>query len=209
MANTSPTTDVFFHISDGPGQKDNDVRIAHPDVLRRRSLKLRELMDKNSASQGKTIPLKLDPIHDIDSKAVEWVLENLQKGDALQPEDGCKPEVLAKHCTVLWNYECNPATFEHLGGSIQPRSSRQSTSPSIDQEGNIAPSTSLSADSWSWRGKKCSRTCGHLITIAIVLGLQNILEEEIKVAVWGTNKKVEISVPLEKDIKGKQWSPHL
>jgi hypothetical protein len=35
-----------------------------------------------------------------------------------------------------------------------------------------------------------------------VLGLEDILEEEIKVAVWGTNKEVEILVPLGKDING-------
>jgi hypothetical protein len=205
MANPSPTADVFFHIFDGPDQKDtsNDVRIAQPDVLRRRSLTLKELMDNNSASQEK-IQLKLDPKYGIDSKAVEWVLENLQReGNALQPEGSCKPGVLAKHCAVLWNYKCNPATFTHLGGSIQPCSSRQSTSPSIDQEGSIAPSTSPSAGSRSWRGKRNGVICGHLITIAIVLGLQNILEEEIKVAVWGTNKTVKTLVPLHKDIKGK------
>jgi hypothetical protein len=204
MANPPPTADVFFRIFDGPGQKDNNVRIAQPDVLRRRSLTLRELMNNNSASQERIIQLELDPKYGIDSKAVEWVLENLQRErDAVQPEGGCKPGVLAKHCAVLWNYECNPATFKHLGGSIQPRSSRRSASPSIAQESSIAPSTSPSASSRSWRGKINSHTCGHLITIAIVLGLQNILEEEIKVAVWGTNKTVETSVPLHKDIKGK------
>jgi hypothetical protein len=35
-----------------------------------------------------------------------------------------------------------------------------------------------------------------------VLGLRNILEEEIKTAVWGTNKEMDIIVPLGVDIKG-------
>jgi hypothetical protein len=204
---TAEAPEVIFRIPKGPGQNVNDVRIEQPELLRRRSLALRKLIDKESASQRKIITLQLDPKSDIDSAAIEWVLNDLQReGDALQPDGGCKSKVFAKHCAVLWNYECDPDQFKRLGNRIQPRSSRPSSSPSIDQQSTtgIALSTSPSGSSRCWQGKRNSLTCGHLITIAIVLGLEDILEEEIRVAVWGTNKKVETSVPLgkEKDIKG-------
>jgi hypothetical protein len=193
MEASSPTTEVVFRISDGSNQSENDVRITQPDRLRRWSLGLRRLMDEGATSQQ--IPLKVDPKSGFDSAAVAWVLEKLQRqGLDVTPD----PETLERHCAVLWKYECNPDLFKDLGDSVQPRSS--SGSPSIDQQSSIAPSASPSGGSRCWRGKKNNITCGQLITIAIVLGLQEVLEEEIKIAVWGTNKKVKVAVPLEKDI---------
>ena len=193
MEASSSTTEVVFHISDGSNQSENDVRITQPDRLRRWSLGLRRLMDEGATSLQ--IPLKVDPNSGFDSAAVAWVLEKLQgQGLNVRPD----PETLARQCAVLWKYECNPDPFKNLGDSVHPRSS--SGSPSIDQQSSIAPSTSLSGGSRCWRGKKNNITCGQLITIAIVLGLQEVLEEEIRIAVWGTNKKVKVAVPLEKDI---------
>jgi hypothetical protein len=230
---TTEASEVIFRILNGPSQMVNDVRIAQPELklLRRRSLVLRKLMDEESSSQKKIIPLQLDPESHIDGGAIAWVLNDLQRqGGALRPNGECNPMVLAKHCAVLWNYHCDPDQFKHLGSSIQPRSSRPSSSPSIDQQSiiapnafpsidqqstigpnvsssidqqsTIAPNASPSGSSRCWQGKRNNLTCGQLITIAIVLGLEDILEEEIKVAVWGTNKKVEILVPFGKDIKG-------
>ena len=198
------------------------MRIAQPELrlFRSRSLGLRKLMDEESSSQKKTIPLQLDPKSHIDGAAIAWVLNDLQRqGSALRPNGECNPMVLAKHCAVLWNYHCDPDQFKHLGNSIQPRSSRPSSSPSIDQQSTIGPNAPPSIDLQSinapnasssgslrcWQEKRNNEhhlTCGRLITISIVLGLEDILEEEIKVAVWGTNKEVEILVPLGKDING-------
>lgn len=141
------------------------------------------------------IPLKVDPKSGFDSAAVAWVLEKLQgQGLDVRPD----PETLARHCAVLWEYKCNPDPFKNLGDSMQLRSS--SGRSNIDQRSNIAPSTSLSGGPRCWRGRNDNITCGRLITIAIVLRLQEVLEEEIKIAVWGTNKEVKVAVPLEKDI---------
>lgn len=193
MAASFSTTEVVFRISDGSNQSENNVRITQPDRLKRESLGFRRLMDEGAISQQ--IPLKVDPKSGFDSAAVAWVLEKLQgQGLDVRPD----PETLARHCAVLWKYECNPDSFKNLGDSMQPRSS--SGSPSIDQQSSIAPSASPSGGSWCWQGKKNIPTCGQLITIAIVLGLQEVLEEEIKVAVWGTYKEVKVAVRLEKDI---------
>jgi len=189
----SSSTEVIFRISGGVTQNENDVRITQPDYLRQWSLELRRLMDEGAT--GKQITLKVDPDSGFDTAAVAWVLEKLQQqGFDVKPD----PETLARHCAVLWKYKCNPDSFQNLGDSMQPQSSSCSTS--IDQQSSIASSASPSRGSRCWQGKKNNLTCGQLITIGIVLGLQEILEEEIKIAVWGTNKKVNVAVPLEKDI---------
>jgi hypothetical protein len=189
----SSSTEVIFRISDGSNQSENVVRTTQPDSLRRWSLGLRRLIDEGGTSQQ--IPLKVDPKSGFDSAAVAWVLEKPQRqGLDISPD----PETLARHCAVLWKYECNPDPFKNLGERMQPRSS--SGPPSIDQQSSIAPSASLSGGSRCWQGKKDNIICGQLITIAIVLGLQEVLEEEIKIAVWGTDKKVKVAVPLKRDI---------
>ncbi|KAE9371134.1 hypothetical protein N431DRAFT_376541 [Stipitochalara longipes BDJ] len=188
---------TVFHVSDGSGKKgtDVDVRIRQPSLLRARSLGLRREMDKKHTSSE--IPLKIEPSTDIDRDAVVWVLENLQKQN---PDENPDPKGLARHCAVLWKYECLPDPFRGLADSMQPRSSSGSVS-SADQQSSIALNGSPSGASRCWQGKKKVHTCRHLITIAIVLGFQEILEEEIKTAVWGTEKKIDIIVPLGLDIE--------
>ncbi len=187
------TARVVFHISDGTGRKEQNVR--QPDLLRRCSLGLRKLMDKEDTNE---ISLELDPTSGIDCSAAAWVLNNLQRQQLdVRPD----PKTLASHCALLWKYECIPDPFKNLGESMQPRSSSASSS-SADQQSSIAPSASPSGGSRCWGGRKNSETCRQLITIAFVLGLQEILEDEIKTAVWGTSKKMDLAVDLGFDIQG-------
>lgn len=185
-----------FRLFDGPSKVGTDVRISQPDLLKSRSLKFKKLMEEKRETQQ--IPLRIDPSPDIDAKAVEWVVENLQRQ---KPKADPDPKGLARHCTVLWEYECIPDPFKGLGESMQPRSSSGSLC-SADQQSSIGPSTSPNGSSRCWQGKKKCHTCRHLITIAIVLGLQELLENEIRTAIWGTNKEMALLVPLELDIKG-------
>lgn len=193
MSTLTATSEVIFRISDGSARK--DVRIPQPDMIRGLSLGLRKLMDEEDTNQP--IPLEVDPNSDIDIAAVIWILDNLQKRDlGVNPN----PETLSRQCALIWKYKCNPDSFKLLGERVQPRSSLRTPSP--DEQSTIANSHSPSVSLRSWRGKKNSNTCGQLITIAIVLGLRDILEEEIRNAVWGMFSNVKIAVPLEKDIEG-------
>jgi hypothetical protein len=187
---------VIFRIYDGLGRMEYDVRISSPDLLRRWSLGLRKLMDEEATHEE--ILLKLDPSWGIDCAAVAWVLEHFpRQGMDVRPD----PKTLARHCAVLWKYNCIPDPFKDLGDSMQPRSSSTSsgsvTLVNIDQQ-STSPSGSLRC----WQERKNRDTCRQLITIATVLGIPEILEDEIKTAVWGTSKKIEIAVPFAIDIEG-------
>ena len=197
MEASSSTADVIFRISDGSNQSENDVRITQPHCLRRWSLGLRRLMDDGASSQQ--ISLKVDPKSGFDSAAVEWVLEKLQQQVLdVTPDVTPDPKTLERHCAVLWEYECNPHLFKKLGDILQPRSS--SGAPSIDQRSSIAPSAPPSRGSRGWRGETNDMLCGQLITISIVLGLPEVLEQEIETAVWWTNKSVKVAAPIDKEI---------
>lgn len=153
-------------------------------------------MDENPKNQQ--IPLKIDPGLDIDCDAVVWVVESLQQQKLKLDADA---KGLARHCAVLWKYECIPDSFKSLGDSLKPRSSSGSLS-SADRPKGVGPNTSLGRSSRSREGKKNYETCRQLIIIAIVLGLQTILENEIHTAIWGTREPMESIVPLNFDIEG-------
>jgi hypothetical protein len=187
---------VVFHISHGAIRKEQDVR--QPDRLRRCSLGLRRLMD-NQVTNVKL--LKLDSTSCIDCTAASWVLENLQRQQLdVRPD----PKTLATHCALLWKYQCIPDPFKNLGENMYPRSSSASLTNG-DHQSSMAPSTSPSRSSRCWGGKKNSETCSQLITIAFVLGLPEILEDEIRTAVWGTSKKMNFAVDLGFDINGEDF----
>lgn len=181
-------TEVFFHVADSSNRKEEAVRISRPDILRRRSLKLRELIDEAAAQQNQKITLVPDCEFGIDRPAVEYVLENLQH-DAAQSGGDCQLEALARHCAVLWQYNCIPDPFATVWYHTQPQSSQSST-PSVDQRSN----GSKLETTRGWRRKRSIVTCGHLIIVGFVLGLRSILEDEIKVAVWGSNKDIITTV---------------
>jgi len=187
---------AVFRISDGSGKRGSEVRISQPGLLRSRSLGLRKLIGEEDVKQE--IPLQVDPSTDIDCAAVEWVVKELQQQD---PDVDHDTKGLARHCVVLWKYQCVPDPFTSQENNIIPQSSSGSMS-SADQQRSITPSTTPSRAPRCWQGRKKHETCRQLITIAIVLGLRKILEEEIKTAVWGTNKEMDIIVPLGVDIKG-------
>jgi hypothetical protein len=157
-------------------------------------------MDGRTAD--KLISLELEPDSNIDSVAVTEVLDILQREEDVTLEGNCKLGHLARQCAALWKYKCNPQPFKMLGYHTDPKSSILSNNPSIDQQSGSSPSVSLSGSSWCWRGRKSSRICGQLLTVAIVLGLEERLGDEITVAVWGTQRTVETWVPLKKDIEG-------
>lgn len=212
MAPPSPTAEVKFCISGasgpGPGTTANGVLpvlVKKPDVLKRRSLVLRKLLDSKPSTPDEAIPLELDPgWSGFGSKAVHWILDKLQLDcDDIHPDGDCKPESLVGLCSALWRYECDPDTFKHLAEGMQPTSSRRdSSTPSIDQQSSSHPNVSRSGGPRCWQRGYSVSTCSMLITIAIVLGLDEILEEEIKTAVWGTKRDVVTSVPLAREISG-------
>lgn len=186
------TTGASFLVSDSSGKKGSNVRISQPGLLKSRSLQLGKLIAERGEKQE--IPLQVDLSTDIDCAAVEWVVKELQ-----QQEPNIDPDWkgLARHCAVLWKYQCIPDIFKGPENSLTLRSSSGSMS-SADQQS----SGTLSKAPRNWhRGKKC-HNCRQSITIAIVLGLREILEDEIKTAVWGTNREIDIIVPLSLDIKG-------
>jgi hypothetical protein len=190
------TTIVVFQISHGAIRREQNVR--HPDRLRRCSLGLRRMMDDQVTNEKL---LELDSTSCIDCAAAAWVLDNLQRQQLdVRPD----PRTLATHCAMLWKYECIPDPFKDLGESMHPRSSSASLTNG-DHQSSMAPSTSPSRSSRCWRGKKNSETCSQLITIAFVLGLQEILEDEIRTAVWGTSKKMKFAVDLGFDIDGEDF----
>jgi hypothetical protein len=189
------TAGAVFRISDG-SDKGSEVRISQRDRLRSRSLGLRELIDKEGVKRE--LPLQVDLSTDIDCTAVEWVVTQLQEQ---KPHVDHDAKGLARHCAVLWKYRCIPDPFKIQENSMKPRSSSGSMS-SADQQSSITPSATPSRAPRYWQGRKKHQTCRQLITIAIVLGLREILEDEIKTAVWGTNKEMDIIIPLELNIKG-------
>lgn len=187
---------VVFQISHGAIRREQNVR--HPERLRRCSLGLRRLMDNQFPNE---ILLELDSTSCIDCTAAAWVLDNLQRQQLdVRPD----PKTLATHCELLWKYECIPDPFKNLGESMHPRSSSASLTNS-DNQSSMAPSTSPSRSSRCWGGKKNSQTCSQLLTIAFVLGLQDILEEEIRTAVWGTSKKMSFATDFGFDIEGEDF----
>jgi hypothetical protein len=187
---------VVFHISHGAIRKKQNVR--QPDRLRRCSLGLRKLMDDQGTN---VILLDLGSTSCIDCTAAAWVLDNLQRQQSdVRPD----PKTLATHCALLWKYECIPDPFKNLGESMYPRSSSASLTNGNHQS-SMAPSTSPSRSSRCWGGKKKSETCSQLITIAFVLGLSEILQDEIRTAVWGTSKKMNFAVDLGFDINGEDF----
>jgi len=200
MDSPPPTAEVFFDISDG--RQEIDVRISRPDTLKRRSLGVRSLMEA-AKSQGERIPVRLDPESEVDSYAAQWVLEGLElPGDAILPEGEYALEALARHCAFLWEFKCIPDSFKPIWNSTKPRSSRQSGASSSDQQSTnftIAPPSKIPR---CWRGSKSIDTCSRLLTVAVVLGLEDVLKEEILVAVWGTKMTIKTSAPLGNDIKG-------
>jgi hypothetical protein len=208
MPSNSPETKAgpsrarAFRVSDGSGKKGTDVevRIREPSLLRARSVGLKRLMDEQPTTSE--IPLNIEGSVDIDCAAVVWVVENLQKQN---PDENPDPKGLAKglarHCAVLWKYECLPDPFRGLAENMQPKSNSGSIS-SADLQSSIALNGSTNGASRCWQGKRKGHTCRDLITLAIVLRFPEILEEEIKTAVWGTERKMDIIVPLEFNIRG-------
>jgi hypothetical protein len=189
---------ISGRISDGPAQGEREVRILRPDFVKRWSVRLRELMDGNGPNQE--ILIKLDPDSDVDCASVAFVLEHYQRRKDVKPD----PKTLARNCAVLWKYECIPDSFKDLGESMQPRSTSGSLS-STDPQSSTAPSA-LNSPNGSWRcwQRRRNNTCRELIIIAIVLGLEKMLENEIETAVWGTSKKMDIAALLgiEFDFEG-------
>ena len=190
------TAGAVFRISDGSGKRGSDVRISQPGLLRSRSLVLRKLIDEKGVKQE--IPLQVDLSTDIDCAAVDWVVKELQQQE---PDIDPDPKGLARHCAVLWKYQCIPDPFKSQENSMKPRSSSGSMS-SADQQSSITPSAIPSRAPRCWQGRKKHQTCRQLITIAIVLGLPEILKDGIETAIWGTNKEMDVIVPLGLDIKG-------
>src|SRR5438045_2847463 len=143
---------VIFYVLNRPKDATEvDVRIERPDILRRRSVTLRDLIDKKAAGKISKLLLEPDSKFGIDRSAVQYVLENLQR-DAAQtgsPPGNCDLETLALHCAVLWQLECIPDPFEALWIRTTPRSSShsQSSTPTVDGE-------SSSSIRYSWRGRK-------------------------------------------------------
>jgi hypothetical protein len=185
-----------FHISDG-FSRPREVRISQLGLLRSRSLGLRKLTDEGGVKRR--IPLLVDLSTDIDCTAVEWVVTQLQQQE---PDIDHVPKGLARHCAVLWKFQCIPDPFTRRARSI-PLWSGSGSISSTDQPSSItSPSTTPSRALRSWQGKNKYQTCRQLITIAIVLGVREVLEEEIKTAIWGTNKVIEDIVPLQLNIEG-------
>jgi hypothetical protein len=175
---------VFRIVDEDSTEGGHDVQISQPDLLRRQSLILRKLIDDKDTNQE--IPLKIE--NNLGCGATEWVLKHLQ---GQQPDGATNPKALAIHCAILWKYECIPDSFNEQGESMQPRSSSSSVSNGDQQS---STSTSPSRRSRCWQERKDLEICRQLITIAIVLGWQKILEDEIKTAVWGTFKEMDITI---------------
>ena len=190
------TAGAVFRISDGSGKTGSGVRIYQPGLLSSRSLGFRKLIDEKGVKRE--IPLQVDLSTDVDCAAVEWVVEELQKQ---KPDVDRDPKGLARHCAVLWKYQCIPDLIKSQENNIKPQSNSGSMS-SADQQSSITPSSTSSRAPRYWQGRKKHQTCRQLITIAIVRGLRKLLEDEIKTAVWGTNKEMDIIIPLGLDIKG-------
>lgn len=205
----SSVKQIFFRISDISAREVYDVEVPQPDRIRRWSLKFRNLMDEGVSWHG--MPLKISETSGFDATAVACVLEYLQRGDFGSPDDvELDPQNLARLCSVLWTYKCAPDMFRYLGKQMQPKSSRHPwdlpSNESSGEQRSIDPSSGPSAmglrDRRTHPKYNCS-TSGHLITVALVLRLQDILEEELKVAVWSTNGEVETLINLDIDIQGK------
>jgi hypothetical protein len=194
-AKQSSISEVFFRVCDASSPTFCDVRISHPELIRRYSLVLGTLLDERNTDRY--IVLKIDPQTDFDISEVAWVIENLQLPglEAIYQKDD--PKGLARICAVIWTYQCDPNSFKDLKIMIRPRSYLPSDSTSIL---TVAATT---RDSRCWQRKSDITNCGHLITTAFVLGSWGILEDEIMVAVWGTSKEVKVLANLGIDIGGK------
>jgi hypothetical protein len=187
----------LFHIVDGFRTTFGILPISQPELLRRRSLRLAKILDGRNTDQE--IELFLDPHDDFNDLDVVWVIENLQLArlDSLYQVKDLK--ALARTCAVIWAYQCDPDLFKVLKSTIQQYLlTRLHSSPS-----RVVNSTTVVS---RWRqGENDITTCGHFITISFVLGLWEILEHEIIVAVWGTSEEVKGLANLDIDIGGK-WN---
>jgi len=198
MATSAANEQVVFGIDDGT--KVTPKPILNPALLRSRSLGFKELMDGETTNE--LVELKLGTSSSIDRVAVTEVLDLLQREEVTLEDGNCKLEPLARQCAALWKYRCNPQPFKVLAYRTVPKSSVLSNSPSIDEQSGSSTSGSLGGRPRCWRERRSSRSCGQLITVALVLGHEELLGDEIQVAVWGTQRTVETWVPLEKDIEG-------
>ncbi len=128
---------------------------------------------------------------DIDAAALIYVLENLQSATAESGGGPCDLESLARHCNVLWEYQCNPDSFRSLWEDAKPKSSSSSTSG--NQRGHVEEPAEFPR---CWRAKSSRRSTPVLLAnIALVLGLEEVFKEEISVAVWCSKAESKTSVP--------------
>lgn len=194
-AKQSSTPEIFFRISDSSGEKFHEVRISQPDLIRRHSIGLKKLLDERIETR-KTL-VEVDPQAGFDSSEVAWVIKNLQLPELESLYQKNDLRALARICGVVWAYQCDPDIFKDLEIIIRPNSGLRLDSSSTRN------AESTTAVSRCWQGTNHIATCGHLITNAFVLGFSEILEDEIKVAVWGTNKEVKVLAHLGIDIGGE------
>jgi hypothetical protein len=190
-AKQSSTSEVFFRICDVSSQTFFDARVSQPELIRRHSLGLANILDKRNTDRE--IQLTLHPRADFDISEVAWVIVNLQLPRLESSFKVQDPKVLARTCAVIWAYQCDPNLFKDLKIMIRPNSILPT---------DIWSDATTPGSRW-WQWKRDIPMCGHLITTAFVLGSWGTLEDEIMGAVWGASEEVKVLGNVGIDIGGK------
>jgi hypothetical protein len=152
------------------------------DTICSRSIELKDLIVNDRATGCTT--LQLDESADIDHDSLSSLITNLHR-PVLETTGLISVLDLSRLCNALWRYKCNPDTFKGLASELK--------------------------DSWNikqgereeivkcWRLPIKDTDCNESVyksNIAWVLGFDNILREELKIAIWKSTADLRTSVKL-------------
>lgn len=154
------------------------------DTICSRSIELNNLIDRDKETGCTT--LEPDLSAGIDHDALSSLINHLHK-PAPQAVGPIAYSDLSRSCNALWKYKCNPDTFKGLASEME-------------KSWNIKHSQRKGTGK-CWRLPIKDIDCNesvYIVNIACVLGLDDILREELKIAIWKSTADLKTSVePLQ------------
>lgn len=162
------------------------LRVQNRDIVRSRSLVFRDAFDKALARGSTNVVISTN---DDDASIIRAVLLNLQQEVATVPGDPEETrflDTMARHCNVLWQYQCDPQPYlqmwkKNITNYHEPdRSDKQLR---------------------SWHHKQHKSKSPSRFIIALVLGLEEELVREIDI-LWNSPYEVITPVFTRANIEG-------
>jgi hypothetical protein len=127
----------------------------------------------------------------IDHDTLSFLVRNLYK-PAPQAVGPVTSSALSRSCNALWRYKCNPDTFRGLATELK-------------NSWNIKHGE-RNGTGRCWRLPISDIDCDesvYIVNIACVLGFDDILREELKIAIWKSTADLRTSVELLQNLTSK------